>query len=70
MRPTCTHQVAARRGSVSAEHGIGAMKPGALHYSKSEAAISVMRLIKHALDPKGIMVRHNNNNNNKREFHS
>ena len=31
------------RGSVSAEHGIGQMKTGAIGYSKDEASLSVMR---------------------------
>lgn len=41
-----------RRGSVSAEHGIGQMKVGALHFSKSAPAIAVMQQMKRALDPK------------------
>lgn len=31
--------IAEHKGSVSAEHGIGFMKPHALHYSKSAEAV-------------------------------
>lgn len=44
-----------RRGSISAEHGIGAMKPGFLHMSKSAPMIDVMHGIKRMLDPNGIL---------------
>lgn len=42
-------------GSISAEHGIGLEKRDWLHISRSEAEIRVMKTIKHALDPKGIL---------------
>ncbi len=42
-------------GSVSAEHGIGLEKRAYLPLSRSPAEISTMRLIKRALDPKGIL---------------
>jgi FAD/FMN-containing dehydrogenase len=42
-------------GSVSAEHGIGIMKKAWLDCSRSEAEIAVMRTLKQALDPKGIL---------------
>ncbi len=47
--------VAQRRGSVSAEHGIGSLKIPFLHFSRSEAEIALMRAIKKAMDPKGIL---------------
>lgn len=47
--------VASHKGSVSAEHGIGAMKTHALHYSKSAVSIELMKKIKHLFDPHGIM---------------
>ncbi len=47
--------VAQRRGSISAEHGIGSLKIPFLHFSRSEAEIALMRAIKNAMDPKGIM---------------
>ena len=42
-------------GSVSAEHGIGLEKRSYLPLSRSAAEISTMRLLKQALDPKGIL---------------
>jgi FAD/FMN-containing dehydrogenase len=42
-------------GSISAEHGIGALKRAYLGHSRSAAEIAVMRRIKAALDPKGIL---------------
>ena len=42
-------------GSISAEHGIGQLKKDELPNYKSSIAIDVMRVIKDALDPKGIM---------------
>ena len=47
--------VSRRRGSISAEHGIGSLKIPFLHFSRSEAEIALMRAIKQAMDPKGIM---------------
>jgi len=44
-----------RRGSVSAEHGVGAMKPGELARSKPRAAVALMREVKKTFDPRGIM---------------
>jgi FAD/FMN-containing dehydrogenase len=42
-------------GSISAEHGIGFMKRGELQRFKSEVELDLMRRIKAALDPKGIL---------------
>lgn len=47
--------LAQQRGSISAEHGLGLMKAAHLHYSKSPAAIEVMKRMKALLDPKGIL---------------
>ncbi len=47
--------VAARGGSFSAEHGIGALKRDELAQRKSPVALQLMRSIKAALDPLGIM---------------
>ena len=42
-------------GSVSAEHGIGTVKRPYLDRSRSEAEIALMRRLKQALDPNGIL---------------
>jgi FAD/FMN-containing dehydrogenase len=42
-------------GSISAEHGIGALKRDELVRYKSEIELNLMRAIKAALDPLGIM---------------
>jgi FAD/FMN-containing dehydrogenase len=47
--------LAAFRGSVSAEHGIGLEKKTYLKVSRSEAEIALMRTLKAALDPRGIL---------------
>lgn len=50
------HDLAVRLGgSFSAEHGIGVLKRGDLHRYTSPAALQTMRVLKAALDPKGIM---------------
>ena len=43
------------RGSISAEHGIGRLKRAALARHKAAVELEVMRTIKAALDPKGIL---------------
>jgi FAD/FMN-containing dehydrogenase len=47
--------VVARGGSISAEHGIGALKRDDLRERKSPVALAMMRAIKQALDPKGTL---------------
>jgi FAD/FMN-containing dehydrogenase len=47
--------VMAREGSISAEHGIGALKRDELPLRKSPVAMQMMRSIKQALDPAGTM---------------
>ncbi len=42
-------------GTVSAEHGIGAIKRDYLAYSRSDAEVATMRRLKSALDPRGIL---------------
>jgi D-lactate dehydrogenase (cytochrome) len=42
-------------GSVSAEHGIGQLKTGLLKQVKDPVALDMMRTIKQALDPNGIL---------------
>jgi FAD/FMN-containing dehydrogenase len=43
------------QGSVSAEHGIGLQKRAWLGHSRNPAELALMRTIKHALDPRGIL---------------
>ncbi|TPG38041.1 FAD-binding oxidoreductase [Sphingomonas koreensis] len=47
--------VVAAGGSISAEHGIGQMKLGELERLSSPARLAMLRAIKTAIDPKGIM---------------
>jgi len=47
--------VGASGGSISAEHGIGALKRDELALRKSPVALQLMRSIKQALDPDGLM---------------
>jgi FAD/FMN-containing dehydrogenase len=42
-------------GSISAEHGIGVMKRAELAQAKGPVAMDLMRKIKTAFDPKGIL---------------
>ena len=50
------HEIVARLGgSYSAEHGIGQLKRGLLARFKDPASLSMMRQIKAALDPNGVM---------------
>jgi FAD/FMN-containing dehydrogenase len=44
-------------GSVSAEHGIGLEKQPWLGVSRSDTELALMRRLKHALDPKGLLNR-------------
>jgi FAD/FMN-containing dehydrogenase len=44
-----------RGGSVSAEHGIGTEKKPFLHYSRSPEELALMKSLKQAMDPKGIL---------------
>jgi FAD/FMN-containing dehydrogenase len=47
--------VAAARGSISAEHGIGVLRRDEMLRYKSPVELRLMRTLKHALDPLGIM---------------
>lgn len=47
--------LAAFRGSVSAEHGIGVDKKPYLQITRSETEIAIMRAVKAALDPAGLL---------------
>lgn len=47
--------VHALNGSISAEHGLGQLKRDEIRQYKSEVELELMRSIKHALDPNGLM---------------
>jgi FAD/FMN-containing dehydrogenase len=47
--------VAARRGSISAEHGLGILKRDAAASYKSAVEVDLMRALKQAVDPAGLM---------------
>ena len=47
--------VSAHHGSISAEHGLGQLKPAQSAQYKSPVELALMRQIKTALDPQGIM---------------
>ena len=42
-------------GSISAEHGIGSAKRDALRHARSAVELEMMRSLKRALDPRGLM---------------
>ena len=47
--------VARHNGSISAEHGVGSLKTGRLPRYKPPVALDMMRAIKQALDPNGLL---------------
>jgi FAD/FMN-containing dehydrogenase len=47
--------VKAHHGSISAEHGIGLLKKPYLHFSRSPDELRLMRAVKSALDPLGLL---------------
>ena len=55
ISPELFKLVSARGGSISAEHGVGMLKRDFLKFSRSAAEIEVMRAVKKALDPNGVM---------------
>lgn len=55
MRAVHTLVVGRFNGSISAEHGIGRLKVGELARSADPAKLTMMRAIKTALDPQGIL---------------
>lgn len=55
LEPYVYEWTAGRRGSVSAEHGVGFKKKDVLGYSKPPEALRLMRQLKALLDPKGIL---------------
>ena len=55
MRRAIHDLAAAHGGSFSAEHGIGQLKVGELQRYGAPVELAMMRELKHALDPRGIM---------------
>ena len=55
MSPRIFELVQARRGSISAEHGVGLLKRDFLDYTRSATEIELMRGIKATFDPHGIL---------------
>jgi len=55
VEETVYREVAKRQGSISAEHGIGLEKRDFLSYSRNANEIALMRTLKSALDPLGIL---------------
>ncbi len=55
VREAIFRDVASRHGVISGEHGIGLAKRGFLEANLSPAHVSMMRAIKKALDPDGIL---------------
>jgi len=55
VNTTVYDAVGAFGGSISAEHGIGALKRDELAQRKSPVALALMRSIKQSLDPQGLM---------------
>lgn len=55
LEPWVYEYTARLRGSVSAEHGIGFLKPKYLRYTKGVEAIGLMGEMKRLLDPRGIL---------------
>jgi len=55
LEPWLFEWVAAAKGSISAEHGVGQCKPEYLHLSKADSAVVLMKQLKGMLDPKGIL---------------
>lgn len=47
--------VIAKRGAISAEHGVGLEKRDYLHQSRTPEVIATMRALKQAMDPQGIL---------------
>ena len=55
MMPKIFEVVAARRGSISAEHGVGLLKRDFLGYTRSDDEIELMQGLKALFDPHQIL---------------
>jgi len=55
IEPYVYEFTASKNGSISAEHGLGIMKPHMIYYSKQPLLVELMKSIKRIFDPNGIM---------------
>lgn len=55
LEPYVFEWIQKRRGSISAEHGLGVAKSDFVQYSRSETELRMMKQLKTLFDPKGIM---------------
>ncbi|QLL34625.1 hypothetical protein HG536_0G04870 [Torulaspora globosa] len=55
LEPFVYEYIASKKGSISAEHGVGFHKRGHLHYSRSDIEIRFMKDVKRHYDPNGIL---------------
>ena len=55
ISPMLFEKIQQRRGSISAEHGVGLLKRDFLGYSRSDAEMRLMQQLKSVFDPNGIM---------------
>lgn len=55
LEPFVYEWVSSKKGSISAEHGLGFQKKNYIGYSKSEPEIEMMKQLKQLYDPSGIM---------------
>ena len=55
LEPFVYEFVSSKKGSVSAEHGLGFQKKNYIGYSKSEQEIKMIKQLKNIYDPKGIL---------------
>ncbi|KAF4121266.1 (R)-2-hydroxyglutarate---pyruvate transhydrogenase [Geosmithia morbida] len=55
LEPYVYEWIAKRRGSISAEHGLGVAKKNYVRYSRDESSLRLMKQIKDLYDPNGIM---------------
>jgi FAD/FMN-containing dehydrogenase len=51
------HLIGKYGGAITAEHGVGVLKRDYLSLSRSPAEIALMKTLKHAMDPKGLLNR-------------
>ena len=55
IEPYFYELIGSHKGSISAEHGMGFIKNKYMHYSRSDAAIKVMKQLKDVFDPNAIL---------------